>query len=110
MTNNEWALRLWPMLVLAARTQQVLSYMMVERMTGMDRRGAGGALGSIYYYCKRHKLPLLNLLVVNQETGKPGMEFVKDVELSAGQARVFVFDWLAHGIPSKEDLKRRGPA
>ena len=92
MTNPERAQQFWSVLVFAAREQKVLSYAMIEQMTGMVKQGAGTPLGYIYYYCKRHKLPLLNTLAINQETGKPGLDFLKDVDLLAEQARVFVFN------------------
>lgn len=104
MTNSERAQQLWPLLVLAARNQQVLGYAMIEQMTGIARQGLGQPLGSIYYYCKRQDLPLLNLLAISQKTGKPGFEVLKNMDLPTAQARVFLFDWLSHGIPSTQDF------
>jgi len=107
MTNPERALQFWSVLVFAAREQKVISFTILEQMTGMVRQGQGRILGHIYHYCKLHKppLPLLNTLAVNQETAKPGPPSEKYADLPAEQARVFVYDWLAHGAPSIEDLE-----
>jgi hypothetical protein len=78
---------------------------MIEQMTGMVKLGVGRPLGYIYHYCKRHKprLPLLPTLAVSQETGKPSVDFLRDLDLPAEQARVFVFDWLSHGARPTQD-------
>lgn len=102
MTESQRAQQFWSVLVFAAKEQKVLSYELIEQMTGMVKQGTGTPLGYIYYYCKRRKLPLLNTLAIGQETGKPSPGFLKDVDLSAEQARVFVFDWLSHGVPSAQ--------
>jgi hypothetical protein len=53
MTQAEQAVLLWPMLALAARTQQILSYAAVEGYTGIARHGLNRALGLIHDYCKQ---------------------------------------------------------
>jgi hypothetical protein len=65
------SLQLWPLLVLAARNRQTLTYEMVQTATGIYRRNQGMPLGHIYCYCKSKGLPLLNLLVVVKNTGVP---------------------------------------
>jgi hypothetical protein len=67
--------------------------------------GAGRPLGYIYDFCKHHKLPLLNTLAISEDTGKPGAPSETDFDLSTEKARVFVFDWLSHGAPSKQDFE-----
>lgn len=108
MTAHERAAQLWPLLVFAARTQQILSYSMVEKMTGIPRPAVGGFLGPIQDYCKHNDLPPLTALVVNEEQGLPGEGFVgadlKDI--FKAQARVFVFDWFKNRPPSPEELKK----
>ena len=105
MTDPQRALQFWSVLVFAAKEQKVLSFATLEQMTGMVRMGAGRPLGYIYYYCKRRNLPLLNALAISQETGKPGPPSEEYVDLPAEQARVFVFDWLARGVPSIQDFE-----
>ncbi len=107
MTQAEQAVLLWPMLVLAARAQQILSYSAVEGFTGIARQGQHTALGLIHAYCKKQGWPLLNAIVVNQELGLPGDGFpeqMEPVQVLTEQARVFVFDWSGHDKPRPEDF------
>jgi hypothetical protein len=103
------ALQIWPLLVLAARSQHLLSYETVSKMTGQNIKALRFPLGSIAGYCKKRKLPYLNLLVVSTKTGKPLFDLsqidLKDEDLSREQARVFVFDWIKQGVLSVDELK-----
>ena len=50
-------------------------------------------------YCQHYKLPLLNLLAVRKESGRPDDDCgVSLTDLPAQQARVFVYDWLSHDV------------
>jgi hypothetical protein len=92
--------------VFAAREHKCLGYPEIAKMTGMALSGVGGPLGYIYYYCNAKELPLLNLLAISQETGVPGDGCPADLsDLPAQQARVFVYDWLRHSVPSVEALE-----
>ena len=106
MTQHERAVQLWPILVLAATSQQILSYTMIEQLTGLDRRGVGDCLGPIQAYCKRHDLPPLTSIVVKQETGLPGIGFTAATaaDVLPAQAKVFVFNWLSRKPPKAEDF------
>jgi hypothetical protein len=105
MDTYERAQQYWSVLALAAREQKVLSYGMLSDLTGMANE-AGRELGHIYYYCVHHKLPLLNLLAIGKENGRPSDGCPANLtDLPAQQARVFVYDWLKHGAPSAEDFK-----
>ena len=49
----------------------------------------------------------MNLLAVNQDTGRPGEGCPADLgDLRAQQARVFVYNWFEHGTPSAEDFRK----
>ena len=109
LNQAEQAVLMWPMLALAARTQRILSYGAVEGFTGIDRRGLNKALGLIHAYCKKRGWPLLNALVVTQETGLPGEGFpekMEPVQILAEQNKVFVFDWSGHDKPRPQDLEK----
>ena len=99
MTSDERAAQLWSLLVFAARNQKIISYTMVEQMTGLPRQAVGGILSHIQEYCANNKLPPLQSLVVAQGTGVPGEGFTaaetKDEDIFRKQAKVFVFDWLS---------------
>ena len=105
MTKHDRAAQYWSLLVLAARTQHVLSYDLMGRLTGIPRQGVGAFLGPIQEYCKRKDLPPLTSLVVNEKTGLPSEGFTEARDIFGAQARVFVYDWLGHGAPSPEDFK-----
>lgn len=105
VTTWERAQQYWSVLAFAAREQKVVSYEMLSQMTGMAVE-AGRELGHIYFYCKRKKLPLLNLLAINKASGRPGEGCPADMaDLPAEQARVFMYDWLEHGVPSIEEFQ-----
>jgi hypothetical protein len=104
MTKTQRALQVWPLLVLAAKTQTVLSYAMVAQMTGLPNE-CGDVLGYIAFYCMQRKLPILPSLVVNQQTGRPSAEFYENMDIAAEQSRCFVYNWLEHGVPSLQQLE-----
>lgn len=105
MTQYDRAAQLWALLVLAARTQQILSYSIVERLTGIPQQGVGKFLGPIQSYCRRNKLPPLTSLVVNEDKGLPSAGFTEAIDIFGAQARVFVFDWLSRKVPSPQDFR-----
>jgi putative restriction endonuclease len=105
MTVHERALQVWSVLVLAARNQQILSYTMVEQLTGIPKFTQADILGPIQDYCEKHKLPQLTALVVSQEKGEPGKGFHSVEEIFRAQARVFVYDWLKEKAPTTDELR-----
>jgi len=108
MTKYQRAAQFWSLLVLAARTQQLLSYKSVEKMTGIPQQGQAGYLGLIQRYCERQDIPRLNVLVIN-EKGLPGLgfhgNFEDQVEIFRQQASVFVFDWFKIDPPTPEQFE-----
>ena len=102
MTNAQRAMQFWPVLVLAARTQQVLGYDTMEKMTGLPRWTMTRPLGKILAYCQQNELPLLTSIVLEQGTGKPADPSfnVPTLDLAAEHRRVFIFDWLRNGCPT----------
>ena len=107
MTPAEQAVLLWPMLALAARTQQILSYAAVEGYTGIARHELKSALGLVHDHCQRRGWPLLNTLVVSQQSGMPGegSEGLSPSETKVEQGRVFLFDWSSHDKPRPDDFQ-----
>jgi hypothetical protein len=69
MTQPQRAKVIWPLLLLAARMQRVLTYREVEGFTGFPAVSQGESIHLIYLYCKRKGYPQLNSIVVNQGTG-----------------------------------------
>jgi len=102
MTQPEQAVLMWPVLALAARMQRVLTYSELEGLTGILRVGQNDALHLIYLYCEKKHYPLLNSIVVNQETGFPGDKHPKKMtpeEFLVERAKVFAFNWSAEDKP-----------
>src|SRR5690606_14586620 len=71
MKQEERAAQVWPVLVLAARNRQTLTYDLLGRLIGVPRQGLAHTLGHIMYWCKQNGYPPLTVLVVNQ-SGRPG--------------------------------------
>jgi hypothetical protein len=108
MNQPEQAVLLWPVLALAARNQEILSYSDIQGFTGIDQRGLGKPLGLIHRYCERQRFPRLNLIVVNRDTGLPGegapIGSMTPEQIFVEQARVFVFDWPSKDKPRTNDF------
>ncbi len=101
MKRDERAAQLWSLLALAARNQQILSYHMIERLTGIPSRAVGRLLAPIQAFCKKNKLPPLTSIVIGKEGGVPGKGFTggQIEKLFEDQSRVFVFDWFNQKVP-----------
>jgi hypothetical protein len=102
------AMLIWPVLVLAARMQRVLTYGELHDFTGVIAVSQAFPLHLIYLYCKGKGYPLLNAIVVSQETGFPSDEFPEKMtpaRFLEERARVFTFNWSAKDKPRAEDLE-----
>ena len=105
MTKIERASQLWPLLVLAATNRQVLTYGLVQKLTGLPRMTLGGFLDPLAKYCVQKKLPPLTVLVVSEKTGLPGSGFTSAEDIPRAQLAVFEYDWLGWGCPKPEKLE-----
>jgi hypothetical protein len=104
MNYYQRSVQFWSVLVMAARTQQVLSYEMLWEMTGIPARGQADILGNILFYCQQKKLPLLTSIVLKLDTGRPADPFFNTppFDLAAEHRRVFIFNWPGHGCPTPD--------
>ena len=101
MTLEQRAQQFWPVLAFAAREQKIISHSMLSQITGFSDTGI--VLYYISCYCQRHKLPPLDVIVMDPATGQPGGTHPCEArDLSARQSRVFLYDWLQHPAPSEE--------
>jgi hypothetical protein len=105
MTKYDRSAQMWPLLVWSAHHQKILSYSIVEKLTGIPRMAVGEFLGPVYAYCEQQGYPPLTSLVVSKTTGEWVTEFEETAKLFAAHSRVFVFDWLAQDTPSSDDFK-----
>jgi len=108
MNRSERASQIWAVLAWAASHRQNMTYSQLGQITGAFTGGLGQWLEPIQSYCQVNGLPPLTILVVQQDSGLPGSGFTaaSASELASAQARVFAFDWLAHGNPGPERLEQ----
>jgi putative restriction endonuclease len=105
----QWAYRVWPILVAAAKRRQTMTYEEVN-----ERLGIGGALPVLYALwpiqelCKENRWPPLTSIVVNKRTGRPGSGcFAFDSDLDAIHPMVFAFPWHEIPRPFSTDFRKR---
>ena len=107
LSQAEQAVRVWEMLVLAARNQQLLSYARVASFTGIAKEGLTDTLELIHSYCRKYNYPLLNCLVVSRATGLPAEDFPEKMDrvaMKVEQAKVFDYDWARREKPDAYDF------
>jgi hypothetical protein len=112
LNNSQQAMLIWPVLALAARMQQVLTYGDIEGLTGIAAVGQGEALGMINRYCKRKRYPLLNTIAVSGQGDGVGFpsygapDRLTNAEYLEERARVFAFDWTSRAVdkPRPDDF------
>jgi len=89
------AYRAWAALTRAATERQVITYGQLADAIGIYHRAVRFTLGVIQDHCLNEKLPPLTILVVNQQTGLPGVGFIAwdadDIE--SGVRSVYGFNW-----------------
>lgn len=105
MRVNERAAQIWPVMALAARNHQVLTYGIVGGLIGVPRQGTGQLLEPIQSYCILRDLPPLTALVVSTKSGLPGRGFIAAEDVPREQLRVFSHDWLEEHTPTPEELE-----
>lgn len=103
MTFPERAAQIWPVLALAARHRQTLTYDLLSKLTGMMTPGLGKCLEPIQSYCLARGLPPLTVLVVSGKDGLPGVGFTGTQQsLPVAQEQVYSYDWIEHRCPTPE--------
>jgi hypothetical protein len=93
MKLEERAMQLWSVLVLAARSQQLISYSTLADITNLPN-AMGNFLKPVAEYCDRNKLPQITSIVVNQKDGTPG-KYYTGPNAPTDQFESHEFDWLA---------------
>lgn len=105
MNVYERAWQVWPLLAFAARNRQTLTYEIVAQLTGMATPGLGKVLEPIQSYCLLNRLPPLSALVVNKETGLPGVGFIAVEDVPRELIRIFEHNWVARPCPTPDSLE-----
>ena len=87
------------------RSQRTMNYGDLATKMGMDSRagiGLGRELGIVGYFCVQNGLPAINNIVVNRETGVPGVGVVtrKCKTIRHEQVDSFKTDWFEFRVPT----------
>ena len=105
MTHKERAVQIWPLLVWVAKSQQLITYGDIAKMAGMLPVAVSHPLGFIKEYCEKKGYPPLTAVVVNSETGVPGVGLGLSPEKSCkALRRVFKYSYIKKGAPDKKDF------
>ena len=107
MTRSERACQIWAVLAWVAKNRQMLTYGILSSLIGVPRAGLGQLLEPIQSYCLLKELPPLTILVVQQDSGLPGIGFTgaNAAEYAKVYMDVFEYDWLGHNNPQPEKLE-----
>lgn len=105
MTKNDMGSQLWSLLVDSAHAQKVLTYAIVEQLTGVPKQAMRCLLAPIHDYCQRQNLPPLTSLVVNEIDSSSSERITATKDRFGDQARVYLFDWSGQKSPSPDDLQ-----
>jgi len=107
--TNIRALQIYLILIGCAQRRQLITYGELTIVLGMDARAAqsiGFHLGRIKAYCERECLPELNLLVVNETTGKPGNgAAAANKDLPTEWHVIFRCRWFQLPVPTEAELQ-----
>ena len=103
MKAAERAWQIWPVLVLAAKNRQTLTYEQLAKLIGVVPPPAlAQLLEPIHRYCLDNDLPPLTAVVVSSKTGLPGIGFKAAEDVPAAQAEVYAQkEWPAAPAPEK---------
>jgi hypothetical protein len=102
MNKYERSAQIWSVLVMAARTRQILTYALVGNAVGILPHHLGDFLEPIQSLCLVHGLPPLTAIVVQEATGLPGPGFSASTAVPASQMEVFAHPWLESRPPRPE--------
>lgn len=100
------AIQAWLILLGVAMNRQTITYK--DLSIKMYEHYAGGTLaevlGHIAFYCNANGLPPLTCLVVNKETGLPGIGIPVSADLNMLREEVYQFDWYSIFPPTEEEM------
>jgi hypothetical protein len=99
------ALQAWQILISRASASSIITYGDLANIMGTDAHHLDYILTHIQYYCQQSGLPLLNSIVVNQETGLPGEGItVKPEQIPLLHMQVFGHNWFDMVPPTIEQF------
>lgn len=104
-THITRAQQLWQILIAAASERKIITYGIVSNLIGI--KVAIALREPLYYlkqWCEVNSLPPLTVIVVNQETGKPGSGLAL-ADLDQAREDVFNYPWYRLVPPTADELK-----
>ncbi len=95
----------WPILVRTATDRTISTYGEIAAELGYrGARPVNKALDPIQELCREKGWPPLTILVVNQQTGRPGPGFIAwPGDFNEGKELVYNHDWQDHPVPFQPD-------
>jgi hypothetical protein len=87
-----YAGKIWPILVQAALAKSKMTYGELAPRVGLFHRNLNLPLDVIARHCQRNGLPLLSVVVVNTDTGVPGLGFLDGDNVEDAFRRVYDFN------------------
>ncbi|QEY25191.1 hypothetical protein [Neisseria zalophi] len=101
------AMQAWPILQSAAMSRQTMTYKDLSiKMYGRDIAATlGSILEYIAVYCNQNELPPLTAIVVNKETGLPGVGIPVEEDLNKVREQVYQFDWYGIFPPTEQEFE-----
>ena len=100
------ALLIWQVLIAKARDRQTIPYGILAYTIGLKpgaHRAIGLYLDPIERYCRDNSLPVLTIIVVNLQTGRPSY-VPEGLDEDAEWERVFDRKWFAQMPPTIDEL------
>src|SRR5687768_10270908 len=104
MKATERSSQIWPVLALAARNRQTLTYEILGRLISVPASGLGQLLEPIQSYCLINALPPLSAIVVQKGSGLPGTGFIAAADVPRETQSVFEYDWLQGKCPTPAEF------
>jgi hypothetical protein len=105
MTRGQRAQQIWQVLAGASHNRQVLTYSILAERIGTGAGTLAPLLGAVMHYCANAGLPPLTVIVVNKETGLPGVGLSTVADLGRDRERVFSTSWDTMLPPSATDFE-----
>lgn len=101
----EFSPQVWTYLTDLAAEGETRTYKQAAFELGLGGayRKLGDYLDPAFYFCKSNGLPLLTVLIVRSDTGKPGGEDFPDPETET--LKVLGHDWAKMPVPSVSDFE-----
>jgi len=104
-TPENRALQAWLILAGCAARRETLTYtQLCERMGYGSVKAVGKILGRVMYFCQAANLPPLTILVVNKNTGRPGVGLALYNDRDVLRERVYKHNWYGLVPPTPAEL------